>query len=254
MPAIPTTQIKSYHEFAGHMGGSPNTALFYYRGIPSGYDLYATINYDDNIRKHIKDFSDYQRCTVSQFAEQVNKFYPDKPKAVDDWMLWVVARHCGLKSRLSDFTIKASVAFEMAIRKANGNNIRIYCLHREALPHIRMEQLEAASTSPFSFDQICLIQPYTRQDENEAFYAAMRRIRVQSGKFLHQPLSTIATPLTDLIPEKFWLVFELNNAYHHAVMEEIAELEQIDMSKSLMMDKNPLDAISEAINEQCAGI
>jgi len=251
----PIIHISSYSEFKSHFGGLPRSGLspYYYRGLRADYPLLPSICYSDLFDK-IKDLKVYEERILIEF-EKLLTGELENPITKNDWELWFMARHFGLKSRLIDFSKDDTIAMQFAFENSNSMPVKIYCLNKEGLENVYLQtHLQQQKRDPFSFNKLCIIQPTPLYVEYAAKILGVSRIMIQSGKFLYQPLSTVTIPLTEQIPSRFWKVFQVNTQEDmEAIKMEIRKTEGIDMTKSLLKHNHVLDEKCVLINISCVG-
>ncbi len=245
--------ITSYGDFKAHFGGFPRSGWqpYYFRGIRADFDLVPSLCYADLFNK-IKDMSEYEDAIMTEFEKIiVNNCHISNFKK-NNWELWFMARHFGLKSRLIDFTKDDTAALQFAFEDAKDKPVRIYCLNSQGVDNIYTQDLlERERHDPFTFNERCMIQPAPLYMDVPAKSLGVSRIIIQSGKFFYQPLNSITVPLTEQIPSKFWKVFEINNKYFDAIKDEIRGTEGIDITKPLLKNKVWLDEQCAMINIGC---
>ncbi len=239
--------IKTYKEFKKHFGGFPRSDNgYFYRGVRAEFPLVPSMCYSDLVNK-IKDFPKYERHLIRAFAKVLSIFY--RIRDVNDWNLWFMARHFGLKSRLMDFSKDDTVAFQFAFNDSAGKSVRIYCLNKAAFGGACQEEhLKRSGYTPFTHNKLDLIHPTSTYSNIDLENLGVSRIVIQSGFFLYQPIDTIHIPVTKQIPDKYWLVFEIACADIAAFKNEIEKSAGVDMDSYLLKRRHGLDKICKFLN------
>lgn len=236
--------VNSYGEFTEYLGGYPRSGAWYYRGVDASHCIIPSMCYKDVVDK-VKSFEQYERLLIDRFYNALDKSIK-KQFTIDDWEIWFMARHFGLKSRLIDFTHDDTIAIQFAFESSISGTVRIYCLHEAG---IRLYVQNKCRTSPFLLNELCVIQPSTQYMEAAEKQLGLSRIFIQMGKFVHQPLATIKIPLTQQIPEYYWKVFEIKQSFFSAIKKEINDTQGIDMNRCLLKSKETrLDRLCRIYN------
>lgn len=236
------TNISSYYEFLEHLGGYPRSdwCPYYFRGINASYKLIPSIGYDDVAGK-VSDYKSYEKCLMSSFYKEIYTKYGITQFKENDWEIWFLARHFGLKSRLIDFTKDDRIAIQFAMESSMAGTARVYCLNRLGIDFIQDDELCRDNIDSYTYNKLCLIHHGPLYMENEIKKLGLDRIFIQMGNFLYQPLETIHHPITNQIPEKYWKVFEISNTYFDKIKNEILKEDGKLMDKSLLKKQSPLD-------------
>jgi len=244
--------ISSYYEFLKYFNGFPRSdrCPYYYRGINASFQVIPSICYPDCLDK-IHDFKSYEKCLISQFNREISTQYNITRYKENDWELWFLARHFGLKSRLIDFTKDDRIAIQFAMEVSSKGVARVYCLNHSAIKLIQEDDLRIGHHEPYSYNQLSLIHPSLLYEEIEMKRLGIDRMLIQMGNFLYQPLATIKTPLTDQIDQKYWKVFEIKNEHFAKIKHEILELDCRLMNKCLLKEVTPLDEACQSFNWVC---
>ena len=244
--------ISSYTEFLEHFGGFPRsgTCPYYYRGINSSHQITPSMCYPDGLER-ITDFKSYEKCLMNRFHKEVSTKHGITRFKENDWELWFLARHFGLKSRLIDFTKDDRIAIQFAMESSIKGAARVYCLDYMAIGLVQEDELCRGGRDPYSYDHLCMIHPGPRYEENAIKRLGIDRIFIQLGNFLYQPIQTIQKPLIDQIPSEYWKVFEIKNEHFDKIKNEILKLDCRLMNKSLLKVDSPLDRACQCFNESC---
>ncbi len=238
------TQVTTYKDIQNVIGEYPNSLNYFYRGLKKGFDLTPSIAYPDTFGKlkDVWDFRHYEECIITAFHRHLQEGFGIDKYPVTDWTLWFLARHFGLKSRLSDFTIDFTTAYQFATEMSGDTACQIYCLDRRGITHKRQEDL----TNPFTYDEFCLIQPSLQYTETMECLG-VSRIITQSGKFLNQSIANVQTSLLDQIPLEHWKILEINPEYFDSIRENLRSVFGVDFNKPLLTT-HTIDGICHHIN------
>lgn len=238
--------VSSYSDITKVIGEYPNSPdnPYYFRGLKEGYATTPSIAYPDSACKLTNEqfYTNYEHAVITAFNNHLRDGFGIADYTVNDWELWFLARHFGLKSRLTDFTKDISVALQFAMEMSGNSPCTLYCLDIRGITHRRQEEL----TDPLVHNELCLIQP-TLQYRTTMVKMGVSRMFIQLGKFLHQPLTTVATPLTEQINEQFWKVLIIQPEHFHKIREEVGIVFSVDMTKPLVVS-HILDGICKHIN------
>lgn len=244
--------ISSYYEFLERLNRFPRSGScpYYYRGINSSFQIIPSICYGDCLCR-ITDFKSYERCLMSRFHREISTKHDMVRFKENDWELWFLARHFGLKSRLIDFTKDDRIAIQFAMEASPKGTARVYCLNYMGIELIQEDELCREGLDPYSYDHLCLIHPDPLYEENAVKRLGIDRIFIQMGNFLYQPIGTVQKPITEQIPQKYWKIFEIENQYYDKIKKEIFERDCRFMDKPLLKEITPLDEACKRFNESC---
>lgn len=248
MAEIPVT---NYQEILDVIGCWPNSDSnpYYYRGLKKGFKLIPSIAYPDTSQRlrAEADFRSYEERAITAFRNHLQEGFGIDTYELSDWNLWFLARHFGLKSRLTDFTKDFTVAFQFATEMSRDSACWLYCLNAEGVAH----RLEEDLGNPFSFDELCLIQPSLRYRETME-RVGVSRMFIQSGKFLHQRIRNVQTPLVEQISQEYWKVLEIQPEHFGTIRGELKSVFGVDFNKPLVTT-HVLDGICNHINQNHLG-
>ena len=244
MTGIPVT---NYQEILDVIGSWPNSDCnpYYYRGLKKDFSVIPSIAYPDTSQRlqAEADFKSYEERTITAFRNHLRDGFRIDTYELSDWNLWFLARHFGLKSRLTDFTKDFTIAFQFATQMSGDSACRIYCLNSAGIMH----RLQNELGDPFSFNELCLIQPSLQYRETME-KIGVSRMFIQSGKFLHQSIKTVQTSLLEQIKPEHWKVLEIQAKYFAVIRMELQSTFGIDFTKPLAVS-HVIDGICNHINQ-----
>jgi|GEM_PF-4942612 len=236
--------IRSYSEFLKEIP-YPRCGRYYYRGINATYHLVPSMAYND-LFPRISDPYIYEQNVMTAFTQTLIEEYAITN--LNNWELWFMGRHFGLKSRLSDFTTDDTIAFQFAIENAGESSARIYCLDIESSSFELIQQDELREVNPFTFNRPCMIHPAPLYSDIAVKKLGVSRIQIQRGNFLYQPLESITTPINSQFYPEHWKIFEIHPEHFGSIKKEIEAETRNCMDMPLLKYSNDLDKKCAEIN------
>lgn len=192
-------------------------------------------------------FRNYEEQTITAFRNHLQHGFGIDIYELSDWNLWFIARHFGLKSRLTDFTKDFTVAFHFATEMSGDSACQLYCLHAGGITRRLQEELG----NPFTYDELCLIQPSLRyRDTMEKI--GISRMFIESGKFIQQPIRNVQTPLLEQIGQEHWRILEIQSEHFDRIRKELRLAFQVYFTKPLVT-AHVIDGICNHINQTHLG-
>ncbi len=243
--------VKNYEGIKEKLGEYPNSSAckYYYRGLRYDYSLLPSIYYEDvsKILASPQIIRKYEANLLNGFYHVLKERYNLTPFNINDWNLWFIARHFGLKSRLIDFSKEITVALQFAFEMSNKCPARLYCLNSDSVKHLIQNDF---NETPFSLNMPSFIQP-SLQHKNIIENLGTSRPFIQSSIFFYQNIETLQTPLTEQYNEIEWLVFEIRAEDFEKIKKEISLETGYCMNKPLLIRNHSLDENCSLLNKSC---